>query len=95
MLVPEQSLVDQIGFGEIKLPVSKEETGADYYPKVDPSVAFGSGTTIKVAAGSNTILEAIDASKPGDTLLLDNGGEYLLTKFTRDPPPAYDQGSRW
>jgi poly(beta-D-mannuronate) lyase len=81
LLAPEQSLIDQIGFGEIKLPVSKEQTGADYYTKVDPSVAFGSGAIIKVAAGSNTLLDAIDASEPGDTLMLGNGEEYLLTKF--------------
>ena len=97
LLAPDQSLVDQIGFGEIKLPVSKQQTGADYYEKVDPSVAFGSGTIIKVAAGSNTLLDAIDTSKPGDTLLLENGGEYLLTKFTRVHHPLTikaDQGDK-
>ncbi len=82
LLVPEQSLIDQIGFGEVKLPVTKEETGADYYPKVDPFVAFGSGATISVPPGTNTLMTAINASSPGDTLVLENGAEYLLTKFT-------------
>ena len=79
--VPAQSLIDDIGFGEIKLPVTKEETGADFYPKKDKFVALQSGNTISVAAGTNTILEALADSKPGDTLLLENGGEYLMTKY--------------
>lgn len=80
LLAPEQSLIEQIEFGEVKLPVSKEETGADFYPKDDPFVQFGSGKTIAVAAGTNTLLDALKDSSPGDTLVLENGGEYLLTK---------------
>ena len=83
LLVPAQELIDQIGFGEVRLPVTVEETGADYYAKVDPSVEFGTGSTTSVVAGTNTLKEAIEASSPGDTLVLENGGEYLLTKFTR------------
>ena len=79
--VPGQSLIDQIGFGEVKLPVTKEETGADFYPKTDAVVAFQSGNTVAVAAGENSIVEALETSSPGDTLLLENGGEYLLTKY--------------
>jgi poly(beta-D-mannuronate) lyase len=81
LLVPAQSLIDRIEFGEVKLPVSKEDTGADFYPKVDYVVAFQSGDTLSVAAGTNTILEALENSEPGDTLVLENGGEYLLTKY--------------
>lgn len=81
LLVPDSSLIDQIGFGEIKLPVAKDETGADFYEKKEPFAAFGSGSTSTVAAGVNTLLEAIQNSGPGDTLILENGGEYLLTKF--------------
>jgi poly(beta-D-mannuronate) lyase len=81
LLVPPQSLIDQIGFGEVKLPVTKEETGAGYYPKTDSVVAFQSGSTLSVAAGTNTILDALENSNPGDTLTLENGGEYLMTKF--------------
>jgi poly(beta-D-mannuronate) lyase len=85
--VPARSLIDEIEFGEVKLPVAKEDTGADFYPKVDKVVAFQSGDTHSVAAGTNTILEALENSKPGDTLILENGGEYLLTKyaFIRQP----------
>lgn len=79
--VPDQSLVDQIAFGEIKLPVTKEETGANYYPKNDIIVALGSGKTTKVPAGTNTLITALEASSPGDILVLENGGEYLMTKY--------------
>lgn len=79
--VPAQSLIDEIGFGEIKLPVERDQAGADFYPKTEAFVAFGSGDTITVSAGSNTILDALESSKPGDTLVLENGGEYLLTKY--------------
>ncbi|MEL7536604.1 MAG: chondroitinase-B domain-containing protein [Pseudomonadota bacterium] len=81
LLVPNQALVDKIGFGDIKLPVTKDEAGADYYEKREPFVAFGSGTKVAVAPGTNTLLDAIANSQAGDTLVLQNGGEYLLTKF--------------
>ncbi len=79
--VPDQELVDRINFGEIKLPVSKEETGASYYPKDQNDKSFGEGSTIAVAPGTDTILEALENSQPGDVLQLENGGEYLMTKY--------------
>lgn len=81
LLVPAQSLIDEIGFGEVKLPVNKDETGASFYPKTDNVVVFRSGATHAVAAGTNTIVDALADSSPGDTLVLENGGEYLLTKY--------------
>jgi poly(beta-D-mannuronate) lyase len=81
LLVPEKSLSDEIDFGEIALPVAKNDTGADFYPRVEELTAFQSGEVHVVEPGTNTILQALDNSKPGDTLLLENGGEYLLTKY--------------
>lgn len=78
---PSQALLDKIGFGEIKLPVTKKEVGTSFYPKNETVIAFNSGDVIAVKAGTNTLLSALDASKPGDILVLENGGEYLLTKF--------------
>jgi len=85
--VPVQALIDEIGFGEVRLPVEKEDTGASFYPKTDRAVEFQSGDTLSVSAGTDTILEVLDNSEPGDILLLENGGEYLLTKyaFVRHP----------
>lgn len=81
LLVPTQELIDQIGFGEVKLPVSKEETGAGFYAKVDAAVPFGTGQKIAVAPGENSLLDALAKSKPGDVLELQAGGEYLMTKY--------------
>jgi poly(beta-D-mannuronate) lyase len=88
LLVPDQSLIEQVGFGDVKLPVTRDETGADFYSKDDPFVDFGSGATTSVAAGTNTLLDALNASAPGDTLVLENGGEYLLTKNARIHHPV-------
>ncbi len=74
-------LVNEIGFGEVRLPVTKEETGAAFYPKEDKLIAFQSGQTVLVEAGTNTIRDALDNSSPGDTLVLNNDEEYLLTKY--------------
>lgn len=78
---PSKALLEKIGFGEVKLPVTKAETGASFYPKTESIVAFKSGKTINVKSGTDTILTALASSNAGDILVLENGGEYLLTKF--------------
>ncbi|MEM8682812.1 MAG: polysaccharide lyase 6 family protein [Pseudomonadota bacterium] len=86
--VPEQSLLDDIGFGEVKLPVAKEETGADFYPKTELAADFRSGSEIAVEPGTNTLLDALEASRPGDILVLENGGDYLMTKYAYAQHPV-------
>ncbi len=81
LLVPDQALIDRIEFGEVKLPITKDEVGASYYPKDGASRTFNTGKTIKVPAGVNTILDALAESASGDILQLENGGEYLMTKY--------------
>ncbi|MEQ9298145.1 MAG: polysaccharide lyase 6 family protein [Cyclobacteriaceae bacterium] len=81
LLVPSQELVDRIEFGQMALPVSKEEVGASYYAKDGSERTFNTGNTIKVAAGVNTLLDALESSATGDILELENGGEYLMTKY--------------
>lgn len=78
---PDKALLEKIGFGEVKLPVTKTEVGASFYPKNEIDVVFKSGEKIAVKPGTNTLLTALEASKSGDILVLKNGGEYLLTKF--------------
>jgi len=78
---PSKALLEKIGFGEVKLPVTKAETGASFYSKKEAVVAFQSGKTINVKSGTDTILTALDNSSAGDVLVLENGGKYLLTKF--------------
>ena len=74
-------MLDKIGFGEVKLPVTKEEVGARFYPKNEATIAFQSGKNIPVKAGTDTLIDTLATSQPGDVLVLENGGEYLLTKF--------------
>lgn len=78
---PDKALLDKIGFGEVKLPVTKEEVGARFYPKNEATIAFQSGKNIPVKVGTDTLIDALATSQPGDVLVLENGGEYLLTKF--------------
>lgn len=93
LLSPQKELLEQIGFGELKLPVSKEEVGADYYAKVEVKSPFGSGKTIAVKPGENTILDALNSAESGDILQLENAGEYLLTKYAVVNKPVSIVGS--
>lgn len=86
--VPSKDLLDKIRFGEVKLPVEKNATGAPYYPKNDSQIAFQSGKTIQVKPGIDTLVKALDSSEPGDVLQLENGGEYLLTRFATVTHPV-------
>ncbi len=79
--VPAQSLIDRISFGEVRLPVTRKETGASFYPKSDDATEFESGDTIGVEPGVDTVVQALRSSGPGDTLVLKNGGEYLMTRY--------------
>lgn len=78
--VPNKEILEKIGFQSVKLPVTRADVGAPYYLKPDKEILFGSGKTIQVTPGENTILEALQNVADGDVLLLQNGGEYLLTK---------------
>ncbi len=81
LLVPSKELIDRIEFGEVKLPITKGEVGADYYQKGGNERTFNSGKTIQVPPGTNTLLDALARSESGDILELESGGEYLLTKY--------------
>lgn len=81
LLSPKKELLDKIGFGELKLPVTLEEVGASFYTKPGHSESFNSGKTITVERGTNTLLDAINLAESGDILELKAGGVYLLTKY--------------
>ncbi len=79
--VPDASHIEAIDFGVVELPVSKDQVGASFYPKPEHAAMFGTGTIHAVAPGTDTILDALANSLPGDTLALENDGQYLLTKY--------------
>jgi poly(beta-D-mannuronate) lyase len=60
---------------------STENTGAAWYSKADKRIAFESGKTTIVAAGVNTLFDAIKNSQPGDILELRDNERYELTKL--------------
>ncbi len=78
--VPAKELLDKIGFSDLKLPVEKSETGAEYYTQDFKEPTFRTGKKIHVAPGVNTILNALEESESGDILVLGGAAEYLLTK---------------
>ena len=79
--VPEAALLEKAGFDEVKLPVEKNQTGASFYPKMDSVVAFRSGSPVRVQPGTNTLISALESSRPGDVLVLESDADYLLTKY--------------
>lgn len=81
LIIPESELLDRIDFGQVALPVTLEEVGANYYDKVPKRSVFDGAGIIKAASGTNTLLDAINSSKPGDIIQLESGEIYLLTKY--------------
>lgn len=64
-----------------------ENTGVSWYPKKAKSDLFSGGKTIAVPQGMNTIFDAIKSSSAGDVLVLEDSGDYVLTKLpTIDHP---------
>lgn len=72
---------------------TKENTGAAWYSKADKRIAFESGKTTTVAAGVNTLFDAIKNSQPGDILELKDSEPYELTKLPLIQHPLTIQAS--
>ena len=70
---------------------TKDEVGADWYPKAGPLVAFGSGRTINISPDQGSIAEAVESAQAGDTILLTEGS-YVVTKFLRLDKPITVKG---
>ena len=92
--VPAGPLVDKISFGEIKLPVTLDQVGARYYAQGGDNGGFRTGNKINVAPGTDTLLEALKNSSDADVLVLESGGQYLLTKyaFVNHPTSIISEG---
>ncbi len=59
---------------------TKENTGVAWYSKEDLEVPMGSGKTIQVTSGLNTLFDAVKNTEPGDVIELTAQGPYVLTK---------------
>lgn len=86
--VPNKELTQAIGFEEVRLPITKDQAGAIFYQKREPAITFQSGQIHDVQPGTNTIVEALASSAPGDTLMLSNNSEYFLTKLAHISHPV-------
>lgn len=93
---PAAELTEKIGFGEVKLPVTLEEVGADFYTKDFSDKGFQSGSEIEVSDGENGLIEALKQSSAGDVLQLESGKEYLMTKdfIVKHPITIKSTGSK-
>ena len=68
-----------IGPNQDKEMPDAENTGVEWYPKKNYQIRFGTGQSIEVEPGINTILSAVKNSSEGDVLLL-KSGTYHQTK---------------
>ena len=70
----------EIGPDKSKPFPSGSNTGVDWYPKKDYQIHFNYGNKIHVESGQNTLLKAVENSKPGDVIILESNGKYHQTK---------------
>lgn len=79
LLYPTDTALAEIGAPRDLDPVKRTATGPKWYPKPSAGDVFGTGATIKVEAGEDTLEAALASAKAGDTLKL-AAGDYLVSK---------------
>ncbi|GJM35489.1 MAG: hypothetical protein DHS20C18_44900 [Saprospiraceae bacterium] len=78
LMMPTESLTAGMQpKGEMATP---ENTGVSWYPRVEQEQFFNTGKVIKVKAGENTLVDALEKSSSGDIIELTESGEYLMSK---------------
>ncbi len=80
LLIPTSE--QQIGYGinADLTPTAKASTGVSWYPKAEQSVQFGTGQTIQVKPGEDTLTRAVASAAAGDVLML-NDGVYTVSRI--------------
>lgn len=66
-------------------PISKEDTGVDWYPKTSGLAEFGSGQVIDITT-ETSLSDAVESAAPGDVLQL-AAGDYLVSKILQINKP--------
>ena len=79
LLVPEDA-PSNTGATLPETILTKEKTGVTWYSKEITNATLGSGKTISVAAGLNTLYDAVKTSSPGDIIELNASKTYSLSK---------------
>ena len=67
--------------------LTKDSVGVSWYPKRKKPIYFGSGKTIEVIEGLNTIVDAVNNSAPGDIIKLASNKSYIVTKTIKVKHP--------
>ena len=76
LLYPEGS---DIGAPQNLQPITRDQVGVKWYPKPSTSEHFGTGKTIVVEPGEDSLTDAFASASSGDVLKLD-AGQYLVNK---------------
>ena len=82
-----------VGIPRDLVVVQRDETGPRWYPKPAPDIPFGSGRTIAMGPGRDSLTEALEASAAGDVIELETG-EYTVTKIPVLAHPVTVRGNR-
>ena len=78
LLYPNNEKLAKYGANTSLKPIIKQNTGAPWYPKSEPTIAFQSGNTINVTATDDDLVNAVKHAKSGDIILLSDG-KYNVT----------------
>ena len=99
LLYPVGAGLEDVGVSRTLKPIAKQETGVAWYPKARPEARLGSGKTVQVRPGEDTLTAAIKAAAPGDVLSLAPGRYAVDEILVVDKPlslvgPAHRRGER-
>ncbi len=75
---------------EIKV-TTKDMTGVSWFPKTEPVIPFGSGSTHAIQPEDNALFKSVRDAQPGDIIKL-SAGDYVATKFLQIDKPLTVQG---
>ncbi len=73
LLVPASKEQSSAGVRADLSVTKKRETGVSWYPKQEQDVQFGTGQTVEVEPGEDTLTRAVATASSGDVLVLKDG----------------------
>lgn len=86
LLFPADASLADVGASRSLNPVSKEQTGTDWYPKPDRRARFGTGEVIDVPPGVDSLTNALIRADEGDVLRLAPGNHTVTKILVIDKP---------
>ena len=86
LLYPESAELEGIGASRDLVVLDKNQTGAPWYPKSDPSIRFGTGRTVDIKPEPAALENAIKQAQTGDVIRL-APGNYVVSKILQIDKP--------